>query len=91
MRMASRKLHAAAVARRVSPTACSAHADYAQVRAGGKVTKQVAQDGLDLMDVDALGLDRVDRNVLLTMIDKFVGGPVGLIRWPRLPARMHYH
>jgi Holliday junction DNA helicase RuvB len=52
--------------------------DYAQVRAGGKVTKKVAQDGLDLMDVDALGLDRVDRNVLLTMIDKFAGGPVGL-------------
>ncbi len=52
--------------------------DFAQVRAGGRVTRQVAHDGLDLMDVDHLGLDRVDRNVLLTMIDKFTGGPVGL-------------
>lgn len=52
--------------------------DFAQVRAGGRVTRKVAQDGLDLMDVDRLGLDRVDRNVLLTMIEKFAGGPVGL-------------
>ena len=44
----------------------------------GKITKQVADEGLMLLDVDSLGLDRVDRTVLLTMIDKFSGGPVGL-------------
>ncbi len=52
--------------------------DYAQVRAQGRITLQVAHEGLDMLDVDGLGLDRVDRNVLLTMIDKFSGGPVGL-------------
>ncbi len=52
--------------------------DYAQVKADGKITKQVADEGLQLLDVDRLGLDRVDRTVLLTMIDKFSGGPVGL-------------
>jgi len=52
--------------------------DYAQVRADGRITLQVAHEGLDMLNVDGLGLDRVDRNVLLTMIDKFSGGPVGL-------------
>jgi len=52
--------------------------DYAQVRADGRITLQVAHEGLDMLDVDGLGLDRVDRNVLLTLIDKFSGGPVGL-------------
>lgn len=52
--------------------------DYAQVRADGKITRRVANEGLNLLDVDGLGLDRVDRTVLLTMIDKFSGGPVGL-------------
>jgi Holliday junction DNA helicase RuvB len=52
--------------------------DYAQVKADGKITKQVADAGLKLLDVDHLGLDRVDRTVLLTMIEKFSGGPVGL-------------
>ncbi len=52
--------------------------DYAQVKADGKITRQVADEGLSLLDVDALGLDRVDRTVLITMIDKFSGGPVGL-------------
>ncbi|MDD2560981.1 MAG: Holliday junction branch migration DNA helicase RuvB [Eubacteriales bacterium] len=52
--------------------------DYAQVRADGRITRQVANEGLNLLDVDELGLDRVDRTVLLTMIDKFSGGPVGL-------------
>ena len=52
--------------------------DFAQVKAQGHITQQVARDGLDILDVDELGLDRVDRNVLLTMIDKFQGGPVGL-------------
>ena len=38
--------------------------DYAQVRADGKITKEVADEGLNLLEVDALGLDKVDRNVL---------------------------
>lgn len=52
--------------------------DFAQVRYDGVITKQVAVEALDLMDVDTLGLDHSDRNMLLTMIDKFAGGPVGL-------------
>ena len=52
--------------------------DYAQIRAGGIITKQVACESLDLMEVDELGLDKVDRTMLLTMIDRFGGGPVGL-------------
>lgn len=52
--------------------------DYAQVRADGTITYEVARAGMDMLDVDDLGLDRVDRNMLLTMMDKFGGGPVGL-------------
>lgn len=52
--------------------------DFAQVRYDGVITERVAKLALDLMDVDRLGLDRVDRNMLLTMIEKFRGGPVGL-------------
>jgi holliday junction DNA helicase RuvB len=52
--------------------------DYAQVRAGGKVTCEVARAGLDLLNVDALGLDEIDLRVLRTIIDKYDGGPVGL-------------
>ena len=52
--------------------------DYAQVRYDGKVTKDVAREVLDILEVDAYGLDQVDRNILLTMIEKFGGGPVGL-------------
>ncbi len=52
--------------------------DFAQVRAEGRSTKSVAREALEMLDIDALGLDRVDRNMLLTMIDKFGGGPVGL-------------
>lgn len=52
--------------------------DFAQVRANGYITKEVAHQGLDMLDVDELGLDRVDRAVLSTMIEKFAGGPVGL-------------
>ncbi|MBO5076749.1 MAG: Holliday junction branch migration DNA helicase RuvB [Clostridia bacterium] len=52
--------------------------DFAQIRADGVVTERVARESLDLLDVDKLGLDNVDRNVLLTMIGKFGGGPVGL-------------
>jgi Holliday junction DNA helicase RuvB len=52
--------------------------DYAQVRYDGRITLAVAKEALDLLDVDPLGLDRVDRNVITTMMDKFGGGPVGL-------------
>ena len=52
--------------------------DYAQVRYDGKITLEVARTALDLMDVDKLGLDRADRNLLLTLIGKFDGGPAGL-------------
>lgn len=52
--------------------------DYAQVRADGVITLDVARESLNLLNVDELGLDRVDRAMLETMIDKFGGGPVGL-------------
>ena len=52
--------------------------DFAQVRFDGKITEEVAVTALDLMDVDKMGLDHTDRNLLLTMINKFGGGPVGL-------------
>lgn len=52
--------------------------DFAQVKYGGVITEKVAKTALDLMDVDKLGLDHIDRNMLLTMIEKFDGGPVGL-------------
>ncbi|MCH5280270.1 MAG: Holliday junction branch migration DNA helicase RuvB [Lachnospiraceae bacterium] len=52
--------------------------DFAQVRYDGIITKEVASSALDLLEVDKLGLDRVDQNLLMMMIDKFGGGPVGL-------------
>lgn len=52
--------------------------DFAQVRFDGKITLEVANTALDLLDVDKLGLDQTDRNMLFTMIEKFSGGPVGL-------------
>jgi Holliday junction DNA helicase RuvB len=52
--------------------------DYAQVKAGGIITRQISQNALDLMDIDTLGLDEIDRRVLRTIITKFDGGPVGL-------------
>ena len=52
--------------------------DFAQVRADGRVTRDVACDALALLDVDQAGFDRMDRALLLTVIDKFAGGPVGL-------------
>ena len=52
--------------------------DYAQVRADGRITCEVAQAALQLMQVDELGLDDIDRRVLRTIIEKFGGGPVGL-------------
>jgi Holliday junction DNA helicase RuvB len=52
--------------------------DFAQVRAEGCITRQVAKDALDLLNVDPLGLDEMDRRVLRTVIEKYRGGPVGL-------------
>lgn len=52
--------------------------DYAQVRADGTITQKVAREALDLLAVDPLGLDDVDRRVLKTIITKYNGGPVGL-------------
>jgi Holliday junction DNA helicase RuvB len=52
--------------------------DYAQVRADGTVTLEVARAAMTLLDVDAYGFDESDRRLLLTVIDKFGGGPVGL-------------
>lgn len=52
--------------------------DFAQVKYDGAITKEIADTALDLLDVDKLGLDHVDRNILLTIIHKFKGGPVGL-------------
>ncbi len=52
--------------------------DYAQVRAQGSITKSVADEALNLLNVDPLGLDEVDRRVLSTIIEKYSGGPVGL-------------
>ena len=52
--------------------------DFAQVRYDGRITEEVAREALDLMDVDKLGLDHIDRSILNTMIEKFQGGPVGL-------------
>lgn len=52
--------------------------DFAEVRYDGIITNDVAVTALDLMDVDKLGLDHLDRTILITMIEKFNGGPVGL-------------
>ncbi len=52
--------------------------DYAQVRGDGVVTQSLADKALDLLNVDAQGLDHMDRRLLLTMIDHFNGGPVGV-------------
>jgi Holliday junction DNA helicase RuvB len=52
--------------------------DFAQVRAQGRITREVADAGLRLMEVDALGLDKVDHKVLLSIIQMYGGGPVGL-------------
>ncbi|MEI7843157.1 MAG: Holliday junction branch migration DNA helicase RuvB [Gallionellaceae bacterium] len=52
--------------------------DYADVRADGKATREVADAALVMLDVDALGLDLMDRKLLLAVIEKFMGGPVGV-------------
>ena len=52
--------------------------DFAEVRAGGRITREVAQDALRMLGVDEHGLDEVDRNLILALIDKYNGGPVGV-------------
>ena len=52
--------------------------DFAQVKYDGNITSEVASQALDKLEVDKLGLDNIDREILLTMINKFAGGPVGL-------------
>ncbi|MBH1939728.1 Holliday junction branch migration DNA helicase RuvB [Mobilitalea sibirica] len=52
--------------------------DFAQVKYDGRITKEVAGFALDLLEVDKLGLDHIDREILVTMIEKFSGGPVGI-------------
>lgn len=52
--------------------------DFAQVKADGRITQQVAQQALDLLDVDVCGFDMMDRKLLLALIEKFAGGPVGV-------------
>ncbi len=51
--------------------------DFAQVGGDGKITEKLAKEALDLLEVDSIGLDHIDRAILRTMIDKFDGGPVG--------------
>ena len=52
--------------------------DYAQVRADGRITPPVAQTALNLLDVDRYGLDEIDQKIMITILDKYRGGPVGL-------------
>jgi Holliday junction DNA helicase RuvB len=52
--------------------------DYAQVKYDGLITKDVADEVLGILDIDPMGLDKTDKNILNTIIDKFGGGPVGL-------------
>jgi Holliday junction DNA helicase RuvB len=52
--------------------------DYAQVKSGGAITRDVAKEALQLLDVDQFGLDDMDSRILKTIIEKFDGGPVGV-------------
>jgi len=52
--------------------------DYAQVEADGVITREVAMQALDMLEVDHQGLDKMDRHIMLTIIEKFSGGPIGL-------------
>jgi Holliday junction DNA helicase RuvB len=52
--------------------------DYAQVRASGRIESAVAQSALDLLEVDRFGLDEIDQKIMLTVLEKYGGGPVGL-------------
>ena len=60
------------------PTGCRRVRDYAQIKADGVITKEVANSALTL-EIDKMGLDKIDKRVMLSIIDSFGGGPVGLI------------
>jgi Holliday junction DNA helicase RuvB len=66
------------IARRIANRLLRRVRDFAEVEHEGRVTDEVAADALDRMEVDAFGLDEVDRKLLTTIIEKFSGGPVGL-------------
>lgn len=77
--MAHLKLHRVQEELRESQTGfCGVSADFAQVRANGIIDLETAKNGLDMLAIDELGLDAVDRNMLTAMIVKFGGRPVGL-------------
>src|SRR6266436_3714071 len=52
--------------------------DFAEVRAAGRITREVAQESLRMLGVDEHGLDEVDRNLMIALLDKYAGGPVGV-------------
>ncbi len=52
--------------------------DYCEVKAEGKIDAELSRQALELLDIDHLGLDRIDRKILETIIEKFAGGPVGI-------------
>jgi len=52
--------------------------DFAEVRAAGRITREVAQESLHMLGVDEHGLDEVDRNLMIALLDKYAGGPVGV-------------
>ena len=52
--------------------------DYAEIKADGRITREVADSALNMLNVDTLGLDNMDRRVLFAIVEKFDGGPVGL-------------
>lgn len=52
--------------------------DYAEVRADGRITLPVAQTALDLLEVDRFGLDEIDQKIMMTVLEKYAGGPVGI-------------
>jgi len=60
--------------------------DFAQVRAGGVINKEVASNALDMLEIDSKGFDKMDRRILLAIIDKYGGGPVGI---DSLAAALH--
>lgn len=62
--------------------------DFAQVKYNGVITETVAHTALDLMDVDTLGLDRVDRNILVTIIESLAAVRSDWTRWQRRSERM---
>ena len=65
-------------ARRASQTGSEAARDFAEVRGQGSITDQIAADALDMLDIDHLGLDDIDRRILRSIVEKFGGGPVGI-------------